>query len=508
MSHLINEKGFAFTLTIFLMLIISILGLALISLTNNEEKSIVSQVRLEKCFYITEGGLERGILRVKEEEYVGSFSEDLGEGDYTVTITDLGNRRYIVDSRGCIDRNGSPIKRGIKAQIEIGRIIPPLFNYSYFINNWGWYWGHDITSNGDIRSNGRFDFVDGPMVNGYIYAGLDIDDHGTPVRGTGGQADHQHPFSEKLEMPNLQNLDYYEQLANDRGGSIKIDGVTLVDKVFGDEPGESGNIVLIGTSSEPIEIDGPVVVTGDVVIKGKITGQGTIYTGRNIYIADDIDYKKAPSSPRPASENPSVVDGWVEAHKDDDLVAFAAKENIVMGDYTKDPHFGYYDSDKWYSNYYLFDMGSEDVGMDGIPDTGDIGEDDGIFNPSYEDLDGDGIFDDDYNWSDIQTQEDITNFYNVPIDVTEFGDLASLDTNKVEGVFYTNHAFAGRTGNGIHMNGAIVSKDEAIVYRNTITFNYDERINTRYVTDPNRFVDLGLPTVETAVILSWQEVKQ
>jgi len=376
------------------------------------------------------------------------------------------------------------------AAISIPHPPSHVFDYVYFLNNWGWFYGSGITANGDIRSNGDFDFKYSPFVFGDVYAAGDI--RGS-WRTPPGQPSNVYEGVEKLDMPNLQSLDYYEQLAYERNSYIKIGGELVIDRVF------DGNIILEGSPSKPIEIKGPVVIRGDVVIKGTVEGTGTIYAGRNIYIADDITYKNAPSSPRPASKDPEVTDGWVEANKDKDIIGLAATENVIIGDYT---------SDNWYADWWLFDMGSEDVGADGIPDTNvwiddpqhpdggywtDPTENDGIFQQHTEDLDGDGEFDDNYTWQDVQTQVHITEFNRLPQGVNEFSDIATNYINKIECIIYTNHACTGRLGHGIKFNGAIVSKDEALIYRDTITLNYDERIHSRYRQDPNWLIDLCLP---------------
>ena len=40
-------------------------------------------------------------------------------------------------------------------------------------------------------------------------------------------------------------------------------------------------------------------------------------------------------------------------------------------------------------------------------------------------------------------------------------------------------------------HGVIVSRNEAIVYNNQLLFEYDSRVNSRYNSDPNQFIDLG-----------------
>lgn len=505
-----DKKGFALIVAMAFLSLLFMGGSSYLYMTTNETKQTERQLDAEKAFFLANSGIERALWRIKNNNILnsetfrlkgsGNASNYLEDRDINVTITSLGNNMYQIVSTSAV---GSSTKT-LNATIQKN---PPsqVFDYGYFINNWGWFYGRGITSKGDARSNGRFDFRDGPTVDGQIYAGFEIDDGGQGIKGSAGDTDrngghpNQHPYSDGLDMPNLNDLSHYENIAKTKGGTVVVNGVTLINNVFGDDAGENGNIVLIGTSSKPIEVNGTVVVRGDVVIEGVIKGQGTIYAGRNIYVANDLNYKNAPGSPRPSSNNPDALDSWVRAQKDKDLVGFAAKESIILGDYTGRT------GGSWYASSYLFNMGNEDVGQDGIPDTRDTGEGNGIFESKYEDLDGDGIKDNNYNWSSVQTQTSIRNFANCPPGVSNFKDIATNSLNHLDGVFYTNHAFAGRVGRGAVMNGAIISKDEAIIYTNTLTINYDERINSRYSTGQNRLIDVGLPFSKRVDIIRWWE---
>jgi len=50
-----------------------------------------------------------------------------------------------------------------------------VFDYGYFVNNFGWLYGNTITTTGDIRANGNFAFKYGPNVYGDTYAAVNPD---------------------------------------------------------------------------------------------------------------------------------------------------------------------------------------------------------------------------------------------------------------------------------------------------------------------------------------------
>lgn len=81
-----------------------------------------------------------------------------------------------------------------------------------------------------------------------------------------------------------------------------------------------GNVVLVGTDADPIEINGDVFVDGDVVITGKVKGTGKIQARRNIYFVGD-------------TTNADATDLGVAKDGTQNLTGFAAGGNIVVGDF-------------------------------------------------------------------------------------------------------------------------------------------------------------------------------
>ena len=68
-------------------------------------------------------------------------------------------------------------ERAAQGVHSAGRIQPSrsgVFDYTYFVNNYGWMQGFsstDLVVNGDMRANGNFDFSGGtPTINGSVYA--------------------------------------------------------------------------------------------------------------------------------------------------------------------------------------------------------------------------------------------------------------------------------------------------------------------------------------------------
>ncbi len=95
-----------------------------------------------------------------------------------------------------------------------------------------------------------------------------------------------------------------------------------------------GNLMLVGTAENPIQIDGKVAVDGDIIIKGPIEGRGQVFARNNIYFVGDTTYDDAPESFGEADDGSS------------NLAAYAAGGNILIGDYLTPKKMGSWVEDK------------------------------------------------------------------------------------------------------------------------------------------------------------------
>jgi hypothetical protein len=401
--------------------------------------------------------------------------------------------------------------RTVQTQVTI-RPVSQVFDYEYFLNNWGWWWGNTITGNGDQRSNWDFDFKYNPVVNGAIYAAGEVDDNGTPIQNFstppfGGLAGADttnlvHQGAQRVTMPNLLNFSNYiaTALVNTASNGMWLGSTQIV---FGVQSNVSKpGLYIVGTPAAPIRIKGTVVVPGDVVIKGTVTGQGTLYVGGNLYIANDITYSNGPDySAPPETMATTNRNSWVQNNQNKDLVAYAVRGSILAGDVTAADWINYCMN---YPGSGLKFVGDESqLGQDGIAGTGDDNipflHPDGTTSTWY-DADGDGLVNGNFNYSTDINMDNAraSKIFGYPItgssNLVDYSTVATSNMGTLEGVFYTNHAAAMRLANAnARINGGIISRNEQIIFQNYLTMVYDSRVHSRYSNNPNQIINLGLP---------------
>ncbi len=483
---------------------------------------------------------------------VGAYSVTLNVVEQTATSISIAidATGYVPDAPQNLPAGRSPEAwSAVRTTVQYELSPSEVFDYGYFINNWGWFYGNTIICRGNARSNGQFDVAGyAPTVTGQPRYGaverngstvslsgymddngdglLDGNDGGVfsgwdivgaqNLQGNGGQAQNQHDFQDRIDMPNLTDLSPYEENAVAQGGSISIGGTVYADGVLGDDAGEKQHLYLVGTTANPIVLDGPVVVRGDVVIQGVVTGQGAIYAGGNVYVPRSVSYLNGPTTTRPASNSQADTEAWLSTNWERDFLGLFARKNVVVGDHTNSTwrtHVG-----NWMAsslNGSAEDAGDDLIhntraGRDGILNTSDddVLEGDGVFTfdvytdehlamglipagksvgdaipGTGEDINGDGVFTPTTTLADVTltTPLDSTNFGgNIPSGgIARYRDISSLSANRIDAVIYTNHSFCWTvTGStSARINGALVCRNENVIYGTpTLEFNYDARL--------------------------------
>lgn len=638
-SKLKNNKGMAMIIVIPILLMITILGISAVFNSNTDMDISGSVKRSSQAFYIAEAGLERAI-----NEYIwgnffdenvspitqpfnwlenlddSTFYTDVALGNSAsystrvVSVVDPGPQSPYIDCRDVTieatgNANGGNESKTLIATMRFGILPSGVFDYSYFINHFGWWAGFPsggAVANGNVKANGHFDVLSGSFtVNGNprfdpisgdvqdgggVYAGGYVfPTNGSAYQGMASDSVNRHsyagvdrsPYDQAITaMPNLndagdfdgdgivQELNpYYIGLSNgDYGnpaGKVGIDsngdGVlqpseVIVNGAYGDDVGETGNLALSGTAANPVIIEGTVAVTANLAISGIVAGQGSFYVGRNTYVGTGVQYLNPPTV-RPtynyggesAEQYRTRVDTWKTANQNADLVSFMTVSNVVCGNHTSQSWRNYITGGGgWLRDYR--NNGYEDVGTDGVfgnmesqsnPYSASVKEADGYFTvsiadadgnqhmedlpisggvaqvpPGYhivpgtgEDVDGDGRYGDEYDYSqdiDFNAAFNSTNFYNLDASVAAYSDFANFSVNRMDGVFYTNHAIAGWFDDYCQFNGSIVARNEAMILRGPhLTMNHDDRLSSSYQDLIN--MNIYMPLTKSFSTVSWED---
>ena len=383
-----------------------------------------------------------------------------------------------------------------------------VFDNVFFIDNIGLFSGVNADFNGDVYANKDLDLQYSSLkVNGDRYSGGDIVDkheyksdswygygnsRARPAENTDynrsntntywpqGYDDNvqSYELAQLKQMPFIGPLSEYEAYAAANTGFVS--GVyavtasgglsnrnTSVSAVWGDGAGENsgigvndtGCLILIGTSNNPIRISGVVVARGDIYIKGYYTGAGTLYAGRNIYVLDNLIAVNPPSWPHPDS-NP---DATANANKTKDFLGLCAKGSMAFGDpgaldvnFLNTPYTGSHatdasDASLGYVSYY----------SGGIP----------YFNGNYTVPDGNG--------SMQRSDGSVRHFYDPMISGTAMSALSPVARlSWIDAVLYANHLIAGDFQNA-SLNGAFVCRDESVARYGNLTLNWDIRLGSK-----------------------------
>lgn len=430
--------------------------------------------------------------------------------------------------------SGVPVTRAIEETVEYAMDRSEVFNYAYFVNNRGWFQGGGVTANGDIRANGNLELDGQSWVNGNAYAAANdelgwdgeiVGDarHRTlseywsigdlrwrptsptcqdgvawPMGYDGTLSLNEH--HESLDMPFLGDLDIYREIAVNENGTIKQQGKVLVNAYFngtgpsGLENGSDKGCLFLDGTSKPIQIDGPVVVDGDVIIKGTVTGQGSIYSGRNIHIIGDIVYQNPPSWPKPDSK----PDQTVKQNEKKDMLGLAAKGNIVIGDYTDSDWISdvtRYITPNWVKPYACDPTDSAIGYASTFP--GDYTVNDGGTQIKYVRNKKTGAYE--------PTSTSSRNYYQSTVGERIISQNAQKgNIVNIDAVLYNNHATMGKIG-ACKFNGALVCRDEALIYNSSVQFNWDIRLGSFSRDGVNIFLFLPV-TPAIPRVIAWQEV--
>ncbi len=540
-----NRKGFALTAVMLLLLIVSLVAGAFVISSRqtlltvnrwraNDECLLAAQTALEKIKFTLYEDFKAyhaktyswtNINWVTQNAYKystnGSLGSILGESNIysgafiqatitngMVSGTNSDERWVLITNKVSATVNGQ--KRTIQETVRYTLNKSDIFDYSYFINNFGWFNGVNMVINGDIRSNFNIDMNSSSLVlNGDSTASGTNILHYTPQHWEWAtySTDTKHQYFRPgfyvdggsnaaskflagydttraptrsndvlaLEMPYIGILDDYKYYAQEQNGTIRTGTTVIVSNVFnGVGPSgvsnapDMGCLVLVGTLSNPIKLNGPVVVEGDVIIGGYFTGQGTIYAGRNIHIIKDVIATNPPVWLHPDTAS-VFTNTTLPKNLNRDFLGLCAKGAVVFGNY-KDSSFLSSIStyiEPPFTKEYPVTASDESIGY--VTST----------------RNGTNYFNGDYSvgfgtkaGNTVATNGVLRQYYESSLSDTTFAALSPLTTiARIDAIVYNNHLTAGRFSADSMINGGIISRDEALILSGKMYMNWDSRVS-------------------------------
>ncbi len=147
----------------------------------------------------------------------------------------------------------------------------------------------------------------------------------------------------------------FQQVANEATGAITAGvvnvsspGVTIstaaeytqaitVGNQNGLPPSVTGNVILTGTPSNPITIDGTVAIDGDLIVQGWVQGEGTLVVRGNVYVPDDLTYLDGfaylPGDPQGSPSGPRTF--GIAQNGTRNALGLSSGGSVMMGDFQR-----------------------------------------------------------------------------------------------------------------------------------------------------------------------------
>lgn len=250
---MIKKGGIALILSVIVVAVLTIFG-SFVLLRSVTEKTVTSRYSdTTKAFWVAEAGINRalGDLRVNySTTSVGPVN--IGEGVFSVTITDLSGGRKNVVSQGRIPATGT---------IKSERVIEAVMTkYTNVPNN---FYDHAIFSGSNIVLNGNSYSVDGSV----IYAGTISSNTGNITEGFS-----RDPTISPLAHLNFEQVKTIAIAQGNYHNSSQLNG-PFPTSFWYDQAAGIPNVIFV---EGPLDLSGKTQVGGFFVVGGEVTYDATL----------------------------------------------------------------------------------------------------------------------------------------------------------------------------------------------------------------------------------------
>jgi hypothetical protein len=340
-----NNKGVVLITTFLVITVLLIFSAAFTGVAINQNITVDIFKRRTKAFHLAEAGLDQAIvwLRSQSSPPLGDRTDpwggiqNIGGGNYSVTITDLGIiggsdtvRRYRVTSTGSFGN----MNRALTNYVQVDNYARYLWftDREVYGRRTVWFWSQDRLT-GPTHTNGHFNIYGNPVFEGEVRS---VDDY-IRFYNNGRNINLQQTTNPPYDLPDFQQGFVFGAESTDMpsqalslksaasGGGLLLRGNTTVllnnDGTMNVTNARDGwnnqNMPLPANGALFVACDGSDCRNGgSLTVSGTLNGRLTVGAERDVVITNNIVYADDPRT------NPNS----------DDTLGIISERDVVIDD--------------------------------------------------------------------------------------------------------------------------------------------------------------------------------
>lgn len=165
----INQKGAAFALALIALTVVLVVAAVLTTNSYTYKQNARYSLDSLEATNLAEAGVDKAVAALNETggSYNGEVSTKIGDGEFTVSITNVDQNTKIVESTGYIPNRENP-KSTKKVSITVAKGAGMSFNYGIQAGEGGFELSGGSRINGSVYSNGNILMTGGPTITGDV----------------------------------------------------------------------------------------------------------------------------------------------------------------------------------------------------------------------------------------------------------------------------------------------------------------------------------------------------
>lgn len=164
-----NQKGAAFALALIVLTIVLVLAVVLATNSFTYKQNSRYSLNSLEATNLAEAGIDKAVASLNETggTYNGETGTDLGDGEFSVVITNVDQNTKIIESTGYIPNKENPKSKKTVA-ITVAKGAGLSFNYGIQAGEGGFELRGGSQINGSVYSNGNITMEGGPIITGDV----------------------------------------------------------------------------------------------------------------------------------------------------------------------------------------------------------------------------------------------------------------------------------------------------------------------------------------------------